>query len=307
MLFKAGDRVKFVNEKGEGKVSKIINSSKVLVEIEDGFEIPYLLSELIKIEENVSDTTNIYDNIISEKTKDSEKRETPVNGNYENSEQVALKESNLLEYEAKGVYLAFVPQNQRLPEAGDTEIFLINHSDTKLLYTIYLKDNRGKYYAKSYGIADEESKLAIETIDNNELDNWSNGHLQLIYFDYMNNQIKAPVNEEFIIKRYKTFKAENYKSSVFFEEEKAFVININEYSKQSQDSEKEFEKDEEIRPDEETLAESMKIKQGKIDNIKEDFIKNYIIEEGFAEIDMHIWELVEDYSKLSPNDIIEHR
>ena len=29
-------------------------------------------------------------------------------------------------------------------------------------------------------------------------------------------------------------------------------------------------------------------------------IRKYIKEEGFAEVDMHIWEIVEDYSKLSP-------
>ena len=53
------------------------------------------------------------------------------------------------------------------------------------------------------------------------------------------------MNEEFRIKTYKTFKAENYKSSVFFEEEKAVVININEYSKQVRIQNKGFEKDEE--------------------------------------------------------------
>ena len=60
MILKAGDRVKFVNEKGEGRVSKIINSSRVLVAIEEGFEIPYLLSDLIKIEENDTMTMQIY-------------------------------------------------------------------------------------------------------------------------------------------------------------------------------------------------------------------------------------------------------
>ena len=51
--------------------------------------------------------------------------------------------------------------------------------------------------------------------------NWTAGqkdHVQLIYFNYRNNHIMAPVNEEFRIKSYKAFKAENYKSSVFFEE-----------------------------------------------------------------------------------------
>ena len=60
-----------------------------------------------------------------------------------------------------------------------------------------------------------------------------------------------------------------------------------------------------ITTENEALAESMKTKQNTIDNVREDFIKKYIIEEGFAEVDMHIWELVEDYSKLSPNEIFK--
>ena len=303
MILKSGDRVKFVNEKGEGKVTKILNSSRVLVSIEDGFEIPYLSSDLIKIEENATSRVNIY-NTVDERSSQPSQRELPID-NEDDLEQITLKPSRLLDYESKGVYLAFVPQNQRLPEAGNTEVFLINHSDTKLLYTIYLKDNRGKYYAKSYGIVDEESKLTVETIEDNELDSWAHGFMQLIYFNYKDNRIMSPVNEEFVIKTYKSFKAENYKSSVFFEDEKAVVININEYFNQTSNIEKEFDKDEEeaSAKEREMLAEAMNTKQKTIANNREDFIKKYIQEEGFAEVDMHIWELVEDYSKLSPNDI----
>jgi hypothetical protein len=47
MKFKIGDIVKFLNEKGSGKVSKIINKTTVGITIEDGFELPFLISELI--------------------------------------------------------------------------------------------------------------------------------------------------------------------------------------------------------------------------------------------------------------------
>ena len=50
MKFKVGDKVKFLNEPGGGKVSKIVSARMVNVAVEDGFDIPTLISELVKIE-----------------------------------------------------------------------------------------------------------------------------------------------------------------------------------------------------------------------------------------------------------------
>ena len=45
--FKIGDRVNFLSSTGGGKVTKIIDSRMVMVEIEDGFEVPCLISDLV--------------------------------------------------------------------------------------------------------------------------------------------------------------------------------------------------------------------------------------------------------------------
>jgi DNA-nicking Smr family endonuclease len=50
MKFHVGDKVSFLNEKGEGIVSKIINKKMVSVTVEHGFEFPYIASELILLE-----------------------------------------------------------------------------------------------------------------------------------------------------------------------------------------------------------------------------------------------------------------
>lgn len=68
MKFKVGDKVKFLNEQGGGVITKIINSKMVNIAIEDGFEIPTLINELIKIDEgNAMDNINV-DKSITEKS-----------------------------------------------------------------------------------------------------------------------------------------------------------------------------------------------------------------------------------------------
>jgi dsDNA-specific endonuclease/ATPase MutS2 len=49
MKFNPGDEVSFLNEKGNGVVSTIINKKMVMVTVEHGFEFPYPVSELILI------------------------------------------------------------------------------------------------------------------------------------------------------------------------------------------------------------------------------------------------------------------
>lgn len=47
--FNVGDKVSFLNEKGEGVVSKILNSTMVEVTIDEGLDIPYRVDELVLI------------------------------------------------------------------------------------------------------------------------------------------------------------------------------------------------------------------------------------------------------------------
>ncbi len=47
MKYQIGDKVKFLNEVGEGEVVSIIDKSKVYIMTTDGFEVPVLISELV--------------------------------------------------------------------------------------------------------------------------------------------------------------------------------------------------------------------------------------------------------------------
>ena len=47
MQFKVGDKVRFLNEVGEGRVIEILSSNNVLVENQDGFDYAYAVSDLV--------------------------------------------------------------------------------------------------------------------------------------------------------------------------------------------------------------------------------------------------------------------
>lgn len=49
MIFKIGDKVRFLNEKGEGIIRGFKNKYTAFVEIAEGFDIPFPISGLVKI------------------------------------------------------------------------------------------------------------------------------------------------------------------------------------------------------------------------------------------------------------------
>lgn len=51
MFLKVGDKVRFLNEQGEGLVTEIVSNKKVMVEV-DGFDMPFLLRDLLLVKEN---------------------------------------------------------------------------------------------------------------------------------------------------------------------------------------------------------------------------------------------------------------
>ena len=47
MQFKIGDKVRFLNEVGEGTITEILSENAVMVENEDGFDYQYAISDLV--------------------------------------------------------------------------------------------------------------------------------------------------------------------------------------------------------------------------------------------------------------------
>ena len=49
MKLRIGDKVRFLNEVGEGVITRFKDKETVFVEMKDGFEIPYLCKHLVPI------------------------------------------------------------------------------------------------------------------------------------------------------------------------------------------------------------------------------------------------------------------
>ncbi|OYT14073.1 MAG: hypothetical protein B6I19_01745 [Bacteroidetes bacterium 4572_114] len=60
MKYKIGDKVNFLNEHGGGVVCKVVSSNLVYVRIEDGFEIPTMTAELVKVVDSTQQAGDMF-------------------------------------------------------------------------------------------------------------------------------------------------------------------------------------------------------------------------------------------------------
>lgn len=112
MKLRIGDKVRFLNEVGEGIISRIKDKATVFVEMQDGFEIPFLISQLVPIH-----TELILD-------KDAE--------NIELNPDAHLTDA---------VYFVIEPDHDFPSLINDYKLYIFNASSFNLVYAYSIKDD----------------------------------------------------------------------------------------------------------------------------------------------------------------------
>jgi len=311
MKFNIGDKVKFLNTKGGGIVSKIISPTLVYVMIEDGFEIPTITSELIKVDpkgkvESMFDEdfgTSRQSSIVSRQSEIRTSDDLKLNGNSElrtqNSEpedsdrQTPLGNYSFRVKNTPGVYLAFVPHDQKWMVTGMVEIYLVNYTAMSALYTFFLEGEK-KLFGKDYDVLFAGNKILVDTIDRDELLKWTKGIVQVIFFHEDPEKIYMPVSSEFDLSPSRFNDEHNYKASQFMEE-RLLLVSLAQTAGLST-----VVSMEESKMDEEAL-----IRQKALEIKPASLIEKHQTGPREAVVDLHIGELIQDFKDLTPHEILK--
>ena len=314
MKFQVGDKVKFLNSKGGGVVSKIISPTLVNVMIEDGFEIPTMTGELVKVEpqgraERMFDEEfpvgSRQSSVVSQKTEDrSQKTEVRSQKTEDRSQQAESRQeqpdrqTSLGNYSFRakntpGVYLTFVPHDQKWLVTGMVEIYLVNYTSSDVLYTFYLEGEK-KLIGKDYDVLFSGNKIHIDTIDRDELLKWTKGIVQLIFFNEEPEKIYMPVSTEFDLSPRRFNDEHNYNASQFMEE-RLLLVSLVQLAALNP-----IVTVEESKMDEEAL-----IRQKALEMKPASLIEKHQTGPREAVVDLHIGEILADFKHLSPNEILK--
>jgi hypothetical protein len=160
-----GDRVRLVHFKQEGIITGFLPNSLVEVEIEDGFKMPVLRSELVTIakEEKI---------VFTEKKKAEERAAVPA----------VTAES--------GVYLAFLPINDK-----QLSLYVLNNTDIEVLFTLgEAKD--GHYAGLAAGHLAKRTMQKVHEANLDRFDKWSPLVVQVLFFRAGFSSPKEPLTRK---------------------------------------------------------------------------------------------------------------
>jgi len=290
MRYKIGDRVKFLTEKGGGIVRKVIGPNLVSVETEDGFEVPTLTRDLIIVEANSATERLFVDKLDDTPKKQNVTEEGPAEVIIDNSSLM----SSLIVYpsdripENFNLSIAFVPQQQNMPMVGDLDIYLINFSTYDVLFS-YHSQNEKIIELMSSGKIDAFSKYFIASINREQLDAYLNGHVQVLLLHKESKALHAPVSSDMQIRGSKFYKETSYKHDKFILQ-KALMYQFFEFKNIPIINQL-------------STAEDTEVFQAKASRKKNDAILKHKISDNVAVVDMHIWELVDDHSRLTNTEM----
>ena len=305
MRCKIGDRVRFLNDVGGGKITRI-EKNTVYVLGDDGFEIPMMISEVIVVDQSTDSTINKQ---FSEEKERPSLSSTKPRVNDELSEQrnsKLTKEAFMsdLDYaeidftstignekdpegDLVGLFLAFVPVNQSNIVESNQELYIINDSPYRTFYSISKWDGEMVLPLRA-GFLYPDSKELVKVFNRESLNADIILNIQTLFFKNIKFTPQQPDFYDLRINPTKFYRAGSFSDNDFFEE-KALVFSI-------ADSKKE-----EILKTLTNKAISTSIKEKDLTPIKPDTSKQPEVEE----VDLHIEELVDNPKEFTAGQILE--
>ena len=222
---KKGDKVRFLNETGGGRVSGFRSNNIVLVEDEDGFEVPMLMSEVVVIGDEDYDTKHVVEvkqNAQQPKTKSQPGATTAVKSAADNA--VPAYQALLHQpVERKGgdqlsVFLAFVPIDPKTFSQTSFEAYVVNDSNYYVRF-VYLSAEGASWRLRATAEVEPNTKQFIEDVTREKLGEMERVCMQIVAYKRDKNFLPRPVVDvKLRVDSVKFYKLHAFQPNDFFEQ-----------------------------------------------------------------------------------------
>ena len=215
---KIGDQVRFLSEVGGGRVSGFQGKNIVLVEDEDGFEIPMLMHDVVVV------GSEEYDNSKVNTTGKEQPFHAPPLKAKEREEPkekpVTFKPKPLerREGERLNLYLSFLPDDVKEISSTGFESYFVN--DSNYFMQVSLMSAEGASWRLRFcGIIEPNSKLFVEAFDRSEVNDLEHLCVQAIAWKQDKPfALKPAITTELRLNLTKFYKLHVFHPNEFFNE-----------------------------------------------------------------------------------------
>ena len=282
MKFNIGDKVRFLNDVGGGKVVKFIDKYTVLVLNDDDFEIPIPESELIP------------DHDLNYKVKMNPEEKAGTSLSQPNTAK-KTEEPYQKEDDSVALYLSFLPDNQNDIPRSSIKTFLVNDSNFECFANVMFR--YGALYVSKPTKLSANSKIEIKKLSISDFNDIDSIYIQAQFFKLKPHEIKSMVSKEIKIHAAKFFKQSTYTENDFFEENADIICIFDESGKN------------EAMPEIKTEEIVQAIKEKENDSVKMNQRPESKSSKSteLREIDLHIQELLDVSSGMSPKEMLDYQ
>lgn len=314
---KIGDKVRFLSEVGGGRVSGFQGKDIVLVEDEDGFEIPTSVHDVVVVEQDdyamgkmisakMEAQQKAEEHAATELHQDSRSIKSILNDHdeqtdmhvdeYDAADREITFRAPVQEREGGNklsAYLAFVPVDIKEITHTRFETYIVNDSNYYIHYS-YLVAEGNAWTLKSVGEVEPNTKLFIEEFGREVLNDM--GRIGVLLTAYKKDKpflLKPAIDVQFRIDPVKFYKLHVFEENEFFEQPSLLFTIV--------------DNDEVARPlvvDSKRLKEQM-YKDEKI--IAHEGKKKRQKDDGTLVIDLHADELLETTAGMNAADILHYQ
>ena len=219
---KIGDKVRFLSEIGGGRVAGFKGNNLVLVEDEDGFQIPTPINEVVKVETDDYNIAKVHTTTPKPSPKEvsSTKPVTKEDDDYDPAGRPLTYRPPVEERRGGDVlsaYLAFVPIDVKQISSTNFETYFVNDSNYYLHFT-YMVAEGANWRLRATAEVEPNTKLFIEEFGREALNEMERACVQIIAYKRDKSFILKPsVNLQFRIDPVKFYKLHTFQENDFFE------------------------------------------------------------------------------------------
>lgn len=285
MSIQIGDKVRFLNSTGGGTVRGFHGKDQILVEDEDGFEVPALIRECVIVGNS---DMQVHSN---KRPKPQAPVEIPTPKKPEPAE---VKTKETMEGERLNVYLAYLPVDPKAFQQTNYEAYFVNDSNYYLFFN-YMNRTNNSWMSRYHGIVEPNTKIFIEEFGKQELNDLERICVQLVAFKQDKPySLKNTVSVELRLDTVKFYKLHCFMENDYFEEE-ALMYPI-------------------VRNDlaeKELLVSAVELQEAMYQKVREErhapqaiVKKKETMNSSILEVDLHIDELLDDTNGLNNADML---
>lgn len=323
-MIKIGDKVRFLNAVGGGKVVGFQDKNIVLVEEEDGFETPVLANEIVVVEagddmakamskeekkKSAGTTTQSLHAAMNQGLDDEDEAEIKTSANArpsagsEDEAPYFTDDLDSADGEKINISLAFMPVTEDKLQNTDFDLYLINDDNYFVSFFISTKDDSSfeneeeRWVLREQGTIEPHTRLLLNRITNGHAGDWERINMQAIAFKDKRSFVQKPAfNASLHLSPTRLYKQNAFTANDYFDRN-ALVLAVVKDDRQAAPTAISAESIEEAivtKPAEKTPALKTRIeKKEKKDDI--------------LEIDLHIDKLLDDTTGMQPKDILDYQ